>query len=198
MPARRRAGSGGPAVARIVAGRLHPIRPRRLASLRLRLLLSQRAGFLPHQRHSPPGPGPSLSGLRSGSGRLARTAHRPGHRPCRRRFADNYYEYQRGKYFPEQSFTGDCAETSLSVYHLFDPERRIPLFGVLRLKEHYSTYRANEALRRDSFCRATILPSITAPACAGADANLCFRLTWPWNYPSGTKAGAAPPLAPTA
>ncbi len=61
-------------------------------------------------------------------------------------FADNYYEYQRGKYLPEQSFTGDSAEGSLSVYHLFDPGRRVPLFGLLRLKEHYSMYRENDPL----------------------------------------------------
>ncbi len=55
-------------------------------------------------------------------------------------FADNYYEYQHGKYFPEQSFNGDSAEASLSLYHTFNPSQRIPLFGVLRVKEHFSDY----------------------------------------------------------
>jgi hypothetical protein len=61
-------------------------------------------------------------------------------------YADNYYEYQRGKYLPEQSFIGDSVESSVSVYHLFDPESRIPLFGLLRLKEHYSMYQVNDEL----------------------------------------------------
>jgi hypothetical protein len=61
-------------------------------------------------------------------------------------FADNYYEFQKGAYLPEQSFSGDGAETSVSVYHLFDPGKRIPLFGLLRLKEHYSLYQGNDEL----------------------------------------------------
>jgi hypothetical protein len=61
-------------------------------------------------------------------------------------YADNYYEYQSGKYLPEQSFNGDSAEASVSVYHLFDPGKRIPLFGVVRLKEHYSIYQVNDEL----------------------------------------------------
>src|SRR5580658_449754 len=51
-------------------------------------------------------------------------------------FADNYYEYQAGKFFPGQSFQGDSEETSVSLYHTFDPGKLIPLFGVLRIKEH--------------------------------------------------------------
>src|SRR5271155_4174471 len=61
-------------------------------------------------------------------------------------YADNYYEYQRGKYLPEQSFLGDSAETSVSLYHTFDPGKLIPLFGVLRLKEHYSVYQGLDEL----------------------------------------------------
>jgi hypothetical protein len=61
-------------------------------------------------------------------------------------FADNYYEFEKGKYLPEQSFTGDSAETSVSLYHLFDPGRLIPLFGYLRVKEHYSFYEPNDEL----------------------------------------------------
>src|SRR5580658_3022571 len=44
-------------------------------------------------------------------------------------FADNYYEYQKGKYLDEQSFMGDSAEGSVSLYHLFDPGKLIPLSG---------------------------------------------------------------------
>jgi hypothetical protein len=59
-------------------------------------------------------------------------------------FADNYYEFEDGKYLPEQSFTGDSGETSLSVYHLFDPGKLIPLYGILRVKEHFSAYERND------------------------------------------------------
>ena len=61
-------------------------------------------------------------------------------------YADNYYEFQRGKYLPEQSFTGNSAETSASLYHLFDPGKLIPLFGVIRFKEHYSFYQGDDEL----------------------------------------------------
>jgi hypothetical protein len=64
-------------------------------------------------------------------------------------FADNYYEFERGKYLPEQSFTGDSAETSVSIYHTFDPGKLIPLFGVFRLKEHYSLYQRTDELASD-------------------------------------------------
>jgi hypothetical protein len=55
-------------------------------------------------------------------------------------FADDYYEFDKGKYFPEQSFYGHVLEISGSVYHLFNPNSRVPLSGVFRLKEHYSVY----------------------------------------------------------
>jgi hypothetical protein len=61
-------------------------------------------------------------------------------------FADNYYEFEGGKYLPQQSLTGDSEETSISVYHLFDPGRLIPLFGLLRVKEHYSLYQPLDEL----------------------------------------------------
>src|SRR5580698_4472402 len=61
-------------------------------------------------------------------------------------FADNFYEFEGGKYLPEQSFTGDSVETSASIYHLFDPGRLIPLFGLFRIKEHYSIYQGNDEL----------------------------------------------------
>ncbi len=61
-------------------------------------------------------------------------------------YADNYYEFRDGKYFPEESFTGYGAEGSLSVYHLFNPGKLIPLFGVFHLKEHYSIYQGSDEL----------------------------------------------------
>jgi hypothetical protein len=55
-------------------------------------------------------------------------------------FADNYSEIERGKYLPSQSFTGYGAEPSVSLYHLFNPDRRIPLNGLVRGSVRYSTY----------------------------------------------------------
>lgn len=61
-------------------------------------------------------------------------------------FADNYYEFREGKYFPEESFSGDGGEGSVSIYHLFDPGKLIPLYGIVRVKDHYSTYSGNDEL----------------------------------------------------
>ena len=43
-------------------------------------------------------------------------------------------------------------EGSASIYHLFNPGGRIPLYGVLRIKEHYSIY------ERDDTSAAFALP----------------------------------------
>ncbi len=59
-------------------------------------------------------------------------------------FADNYYEMRQGTYLPHESFTGYGAETSVSVYHLFNPDGRIPLNGMVRGIAHYSTYERND------------------------------------------------------
>ena len=55
-------------------------------------------------------------------------------------FADNYTEIQQGKFLPSQSFTGYGADTSVSLYHLFNPDQRIPLNGLIRGEVRYSTY----------------------------------------------------------
>ncbi|HVV02069.1 MAG TPA: hypothetical protein VHH88_11950, partial [Verrucomicrobiae bacterium] len=55
-------------------------------------------------------------------------------------FADSYSEIRRGKYLPDESFTGHGGEVSLNVYHLFNPHQQIPLNLVLRGALHYSTY----------------------------------------------------------
>jgi len=59
-------------------------------------------------------------------------------------FADNYYEFRAGKYLPQESFYGHSLEGSVSVYHLFNPGDKIPLYGVFRIKEHYSIYARDE------------------------------------------------------
>ncbi len=55
-------------------------------------------------------------------------------------YADSYSEIRRGTYLPEESFNGHGGEASVSLYQLFNPDRRIPLNGVLRGVVHYSTY----------------------------------------------------------
>src|SRR5579859_2838550 len=55
-------------------------------------------------------------------------------------YADSYYEVNQGKYLPDQSFTGNGGTFSGSLYHLFNPDDRIPLNGVLRGEVHYANY----------------------------------------------------------
>ncbi|HWD19307.1 MAG TPA: hypothetical protein VHB20_08500 [Verrucomicrobiae bacterium] len=55
-------------------------------------------------------------------------------------FADDYYEIHRGQYLRDQSFLGHAAETTVSLYHLFNPTDRVPLNGILRVQEHYSFF----------------------------------------------------------
>ena len=60
-------------------------------------------------------------------------------------FADDYYEVRQGTFRPAESFNGYGAEASLSLYHLFNPGRLIPLYGLLRGIAHYSTYARDDA-----------------------------------------------------
>jgi hypothetical protein len=60
-------------------------------------------------------------------------------------FADDYEEIHGGTFYPSQSFTGYGAETSLSLYHLFNPGQTIPLNGLVRGIAHYSTYERDDA-----------------------------------------------------
>jgi len=64
-------------------------------------------------------------------------------------FADNYAEIRQGKYLQSESFSGFGGEASLSIYHLFNPESRIPLNGVLRGIAHYSTYSRDDQTAPD-------------------------------------------------
>ncbi len=65
-------------------------------------------------------------------------------------FADSYSEVRRGKYEKEESFLGHSAEISSSVYHLFNPASRVPLYGIVRGAVHYSVY-ARDTSTEDSF-----------------------------------------------
>lgn len=60
-------------------------------------------------------------------------------------FADSYNEVDGGKYLKEQSFDGDGGELSASVYHLFNPQDRIPLNYILRGTAHYAAYSHNSS-----------------------------------------------------
>ena len=59
-------------------------------------------------------------------------------------FADSYNEIRGGTFYPQESFDGYGGELSLSVYHLFDPGREIPLYGVVRGTGHYSIYETSD------------------------------------------------------
>lgn len=47
-------------------------------------------------------------------------------------YASDYYEVRHGNYFRGESFDGNNAGGSVSIYHRFNPNSRIPLTGVLR------------------------------------------------------------------
>jgi len=55
-------------------------------------------------------------------------------------FADSYSEIRRGKYLRSESFDGHGGEAALSLYHLFNPNDKIPLNGVFRTGFHGSVY----------------------------------------------------------
>ena len=59
-------------------------------------------------------------------------------------FADRYSEIRSGKYLPPESFSGHGAEMSLSVYHLFNPDQQIPLYGIVRGAAHYTFYERDQ------------------------------------------------------
>jgi hypothetical protein len=64
-------------------------------------------------------------------------------------FADNYAEIDHGTYYPSQSFTGYGAQSSLSLYHLFNPGQRIPLNGLVRVTGRYSAYERDDLATSD-------------------------------------------------
>jgi hypothetical protein len=59
-------------------------------------------------------------------------------------FADSYYEIRQGKYWQEESFTGNGGNVSASIYHLFNPDDRLPLNGVLRGETAYAEYERDD------------------------------------------------------
>ncbi|MHB8520407.1 MAG: hypothetical protein ACYDH9_06580 [Limisphaerales bacterium] len=59
-------------------------------------------------------------------------------------FADSQWEIRQGNFIREESFTGHGGEASVSVYHRFNPEGRIPLYGIVRNGLHYSIYERDD------------------------------------------------------
>jgi hypothetical protein len=55
-------------------------------------------------------------------------------------FADSYSELREGRFRRGESFTGHGGGASVSVYHRFDPQSPVPLYGILRGAVHYSVY----------------------------------------------------------
>lgn len=58
-------------------------------------------------------------------------------------FADSYSEMRQGHYIRRESFYGHGVEGSISLYHLFNPEQRIPLNAIIRGSVHQSYYAAD-------------------------------------------------------
>ena len=56
-------------------------------------------------------------------------------------FADSYGEIREGVFRRKESFPGDGAEVSASVFHLLNPAQTIPLYLVVRGSVHQSFYR---------------------------------------------------------
>jgi hypothetical protein len=69
-------------------------------------------------------------------------------------FADTYDEIDKGTFQTKESFTGHGIESSLGLYHRFNPDQRIPLNAVLRGVVHYSIYE-----RDDSTADNFVLPA---------------------------------------
>ncbi|HAV61884.1 MAG TPA: hypothetical protein DCY13_05925 [Verrucomicrobiales bacterium] len=55
-------------------------------------------------------------------------------------FAESYFEFRRGSWIEEESFTSHGGGAGLSLYHRFNPQQQIPLSLVLRATPEYSTY----------------------------------------------------------
>ena len=64
-------------------------------------------------------------------------------------FADSYNEIHGGTFYPSESFEGNGAELSTSLYHRFNPDAMIPLNYVLRGTAHYADYNRNSDTASD-------------------------------------------------
>ena len=54
--------------------------------------------------------------------------------------AENYAEVDDGRFYKNQSFSGNDIGANVSLYHRFNPDQMIPLTGVLRQTVDYVGY----------------------------------------------------------
>ncbi len=59
-------------------------------------------------------------------------------------FADSYSEIRRGRFLERESFTGHDGKASISLYHRFNPDQRIPLNGIVRGIMDYIAYEEDD------------------------------------------------------
>ncbi|MDE3065930.1 MAG: hypothetical protein KGJ60_00115 [Verrucomicrobiota bacterium] len=59
-------------------------------------------------------------------------------------FADSYNEIHGGTFYPSESFIGHGGEISASIYHLFNPQAKVPLNLILRGTAHYAVFERDE------------------------------------------------------
>ena len=75
-------------------------------------------------------------------------------------FAYSYNEIRSGKWFQKESWLGHGVGMSGSIYHLFNPAARIPLYGVLRSSFQYIIY-ARDSKTAPNFAIPDNQPEIT-------------------------------------
>jgi len=64
-------------------------------------------------------------------------------------FAYSYDEIRQGKWYHSESWTGHGGGASASLYRLFNPADRIPLYGLLRGGLHYAVYERDDLTAPD-------------------------------------------------
>jgi hypothetical protein len=64
-------------------------------------------------------------------------------------YAFNYAEIRNGKWYHEESWSGYGGGSLASIYHLFNPGDRIPLFGILRGGFQYAFYDRDDTTAPD-------------------------------------------------
>jgi hypothetical protein len=64
-------------------------------------------------------------------------------------YANNYNDVAGGHYYKDQSFEGNAIGGSASIYHLFNPDDRIPLNGVLRASVNYHDFNTTDSTAKN-------------------------------------------------
>jgi hypothetical protein len=145
------------------------------------------------------GGGPGVPGLGGGLHGFVWSQHRSGHRPGGRRFARMATrKFAAASIIKEESFDGNGAEVSASLYHLFNPGDLIPLKLYAARQAHYSEF-MSRGRHRAGVCQLPEQPDhlqrAHRPALGWRRTHACSR-RWPWKFPSGTRASFAPNHGP--